>query len=81
MQKGRRNNSDFVENLFPPEINSRLFNLYKFKDSEKSTSESCRIHWNVMNDNEFGSTKLLKLKYRRGTKDFGLSEKLVPWRN
>ena len=66
MQKGGRNNSDFLQNSFPPEINSPLFNLYKFKDSEKSTPEPCRIHWNVMNDNEFGPTKLLKFKYRRG---------------
>ena len=24
------------------------------------------MHWNLMNDDEFGSIKLLKLKYRRG---------------
>ena len=49
-----------------PEIMSPLFNLYKVRDSSKSTPESCRIHWNAMNDEEFGSRKLLKLKYRRG---------------
>ena len=47
-------------------IGSPLFNLYKFQDSSKRTPESCRIHWNVMNDEEFGSIKLLKFKYRRG---------------
>ena len=50
----------------PGEIRSPLFNLWKFQDSEKSIPESCRMHWNLMNDDEFGSTKLLKLKYRRG---------------
>ena len=50
----------------PPEITSPFFNSYKFQDSEKSTPESCRIHWNAMNDQEFGSGKLLKLKYRSG---------------
>ena len=60
------NNSDFLQNWFPPEIRSPLFNLQKFQDSEKSTPESCRMHWNLMNDEEFGSRKLLKLKYRRG---------------
>ena len=66
IQKGGPNNSDILQNWFPPEISSPLFNLYKFQDSSKSTPESCRIHWNAMNDEEFGSRKLLKLKYRRG---------------
>ena len=36
MQKGGPNNSDFLQNWFPPEIWSPpLFNLYKFQDSEK----------------------------------------------
>ena len=48
------------------EIRSPLFNLGIFKKSKKSTLESCRMHWNLMNDKEFGSLKLLKLKYRRG---------------
>ena len=47
-------------------IRSSLFNLRKFQKPEKSTAESCRTHWNLMNDEEFGSLKLLKLKYRRG---------------
>ena len=66
IQKGGPNNSDFLQNWFPPEIRSPLFNLQKFQDSEKSTPESCRMHWNLMNDDDFGSRKLLKLKYRRG---------------
>ena len=45
-EKGGPNNSDFVENWFPPEIRYPFFNLYKFQDSEKSTPESCRMHWN-----------------------------------
>ena len=40
-------------------------NLWKFQKSEKDTPESYRMHWNLMNDKEFGSLKLLKLKYRR----------------
>ena len=66
IQKGEPNNSDILQNWFSPEIRSPHFNLYNFQDSSKSTPESCRIHWNAMNDEEFGSTKLSKLKYRRG---------------
>ena len=66
IQKGRQNNSDFLQNWFPPEIMSPLFYLPKFQDFEKSTPESCAMHSNLVNDNKFGSTKLLKFKYRRG---------------
>ena len=66
MKKGAPNNSDFLQNWFPPEIRSPFFNLYKFQDAEKSTPESSRMHSNLMNDEKFGSVKLLKLKYRRG---------------
>ena len=50
----------------PQEIMSPLFNLRKFEKTEKSTAESCRMHWNLLDDEEFGSLQLLKLKYRRG---------------
>ena len=50
----------------PQVIRSPLFNLLKFEKSEKSTPESCRKLWNLMNNEKFGSLKLLKLKYRRG---------------
>ena len=50
----------------PQEISSPLFNLRKFEKTEKSTAESCRMHWNVLDDKEFGWLKFLKLKYRRG---------------
>ena len=43
IQKGGPNNSDFLQNWFPPEISSPLFNLYKFQDSEKRTPESWRM--------------------------------------
>ena len=66
IQMGGPNNSDFLQNWFPPEIRSPIFNLWKFQKSVKSTPESCRMHWNLMNDKEFGSRKLFKLKYRRG---------------
>ena len=68
MQNGGRINSDFLQNWFCPEIGSYLFNLKKFQKSDKSSSESSRTHWNLMNDKEFGSLKFLKLKYRRGDK-------------
>ena len=50
----------------PQEISSLIFNLRKFEKTEKSTAESCRVHWNLPDDEEFGSLKFLKLKYRRG---------------
>ena len=43
-----------------------LFDLYTFQDSDKSTPESCTMHWNLIKDDQFGSIKLLKLKYKRG---------------
>ena len=39
---------------------------YSVVEPEKSTSESYRIHWNLMNDEEIGSLALLKLKGRKG---------------
>ena len=52
--------------LVPPRNWVPLFNLQIFRDSEKTTPESCRVYSNLMNDDEFGSAKLLKFKYRRG---------------
>ena len=52
-----RNNSDFLQNWFPPEIRSTLFNLYKFQNSEKTITEWCRMHWNVLNDEKLVSMK------------------------
>ena len=66
IMKERPNNLDFLQNWFPPEIRSPLLNLLKFRGFEKSTPESWRMHWNLMNDKEFRSRKRLKLKYRRG---------------
>ena len=48
IQNGQPNNSDLLQNWFPVKIRSPLFNLYKFQDSQKSTPESCRMHWNLM---------------------------------
>ena len=64
-------NGDQIIQLFrrigsSQEIWSPLFYLKKFQKLQKSTTASCRIYWNLMNDKEFGSFKLLKLKYRRG---------------
>ena len=50
----------------PQKISFPLFILWKFEKSEKSSPGSCRMPWNLMNDKEFGSLKLLKLKYRKG---------------
>ena len=50
----------------PQEIRSPLFYLRKFEKTEKNTAESCRMHWNLLDDEDFGSLKFLKLKYRRG---------------
>ena len=65
-QDGGPNNSDILENWFPLEIRLPLFNLQKFHDPVKSLPDSCRMYWNIMNDEEFWSKKLLKLKTRRG---------------
>ena len=65
IQKRGPSNSAFLQNWFPQEIRSPLFNLSKFWKADKSTAESCRMHWNLMNDEEFGSFKCLILKYRR----------------
>ena len=66
IQKGRPNNSGILQNWFPSEIRSPLFNLQKFEDSEKNLPGSCRLAWNVMDDEEFRSIELLGLKYRKG---------------
>ena len=63
---GGPNNSDILQNWFPSEIRSALFNLYKFENPERTTPEPYKIHSNLMNDKEFGSKTLLKLKNRRG---------------
>ena len=65
-EKGGPNNSVALQNCFPQEIRSHLFNLWKFLESEKSTPEPCTIIGNLMNDKEFCPIKVLKLKHRRG---------------
>ena len=68
-RRGGPNNSDILQNWFPPEISppppppSLICRNLK---TLRSTPESYKMHWNLMNDKEFGSKKLLKLKYRRG---------------
>ena len=49
----------------PKQVRCPLFNMSKFSKSDKSTAQSCRTHWNLMNDKDFGSFKWLILKYRR----------------
>ena len=50
----------------PKEIRSPFFHLRKFWKTERSTAESCRMHWNLMNDKESSFFKCFTLKYRRG---------------
>ena len=50
---------------FPEEFRSPLVNLKKSYKTEKSTAEPCRLHGNILKNEEFGSLKSLKLKYRR----------------
>ena len=84
IQKGGPNNSDILQNWFHPEIRSPLFNLRKFQDSEESLPDSCRMDWNLINDEEFWSKKLLKLENRRGDQiiptfcKIGSPQKLAP---
>ena len=52
-----------IQNFYkigPPRNSSSLFYLQKFQDSEKSTPELCKVNWNLMDDDELESTKLLK---------------------
>ena len=65
IQKGGPNNLAILQNWFPPEIRSPFFNLQKFENPERSTAESYKMHWKLINGAEFGSRKLFKLKYRR----------------
>ena len=46
----------------PQKLGPPLFNLEKFQDSGRATDESCKMHWNLMNEEEIGSIKFLKLK-------------------
>ena len=66
MQRGGPNNSDIQQNGLPPVIGSPLFNFYKIQNPERSTPESYKMHWNPINEEEFGSKKLLKLKCKGG---------------
>ena len=66
IQKGDQIVQPFCRIGSHQEIRSPLFNLKKFWKLDKSTAESCRMYWNLINDEEFGSFKCLILKYRRG---------------
>ena len=84
IQKGRANNSDILQNSFPPDISSPLFNLYQFENPETSTPASYKMHWGLINDEEFRSKKLFKLENRRGDQiiqtfcNIGSPQKLGP---
>ena len=61
--KGGLNNPEFLENWFPTQ-NLGPYSLIskKLQNSEKDTPESSRMHGSLMNDKEFGTLKLLKVK-------------------
>ena len=59
---GGANNSAVLQNWFPP---TNYVTSLSVK-SEKNAVESCRMHWNLMNDKKYVSFKFLKLKYRSG---------------
>ena len=44
----------------------------------KSTIEWCTMHWNLMNDEEFSSLKISKLKYRRGDQIINSPKEIGP---
>ena len=44
IQNGVPNNSDILQNWFPPEVRSTLFNLKKFENPERSTPQSYKMH-------------------------------------
>ena len=73
-QYGGADNLVLLQDWFRQEIRSSLtpspphsprFNLQKFPKSQKGNPEWCRMHWNLMNDEEFRALKVWKLKYRR----------------
>ena len=55
VKKGGPNNAEILKNWFPPEIKCPLFNFYKFENSQSSTPESYKLHWKLINGEEFGS--------------------------
>ena len=65
-RRGDQISQSFCKIGSPRQVKSPLFNLGKFQKTEKSTVESCRTQWNLMNAEEFRTFKFLKLKYRRG---------------
>ena len=50
----------------PQKLGPPIFNLRKFQDYQKTSFDSWRNDWNLVNDEEFGSIEILRLKYRRG---------------
>ena len=63
IQKRGLNNSDFLQNWLPPRNKTRPFYFVEiWRLWEKSIPELCKMHWYLMNDEEFGSRKLLKFK-------------------
>ena len=50
----------------PQKLGPLIFNLQKFQDCQKTSPDSWRNDWNLVNDEEFGSIEILRLKYRRG---------------
>ena len=56
----------FCRKGYPQEIRSPSLILGNLKVPRKVLLNHAEMHWNLVNDEEFGSLKLSKLKYRRG---------------
>ena len=54
IQKGGPNNYDILQNSFLQKLGPPLVNFLKFQDYEKNLPNSCRMEWNLMNDEELG---------------------------
>ena len=72
IQKERLNTSAVLQNWFPsplpppPKKFGRLYLICGILKVSKNVPESWRMYWNLMNKAEYGSFKILKMKYWNG---------------
>ena len=66
IENGGPNNSDILQNWFQPENRFPLFNLHKIENPKTITRESYKMHWNLINDEEFGSNRIFKIEIQKG---------------
>ena len=74
-RRGDQISQGFCRIDLPQEIRS-LHSL--ICENFKSTIEWCTMHWNLMNDEEFSSLKISKLKYRRGDQIINSPKEIGP---